>query len=532
MDKKRIGVLEFCGTDSRSIFGYAEGFMVQKQFAGIGPQAVSAWCRKLGHEVFYALYFGFGDPGKKLPQDLDIVFISAYTFQVPLAYALGKMYRAKGIRTVIGGPHADSFPQDCLRYFDLVVMEIDQALIADIVNDQFEPGSIVSSPKGSFESPTIEERLPEIKIASFFGGKPQPYSFIPLVSSVGCPYSCDFCVDWDSKFRLLSLDRLEEDLRFVSKNFPQVKLAYHDPNFGIRFDDTMPVLESLPKEKRNGYGMESSINLLNLNRLERMLDTKCLFILCGVESWNEFSVKAGVGGASSTEKMEKVIEQFELLKDYVPYIQTTFILGLDTDMGDEPFEITAEFVRRMPFAWPAINVPLLWGGTPMTFTLLKEDRILRAMPFSFYKMPYLAITLKNYDPLIFYQKLLGIYQDLSSKKRSRERVRSNSNFSIKFGHLARNYTQNILTRIPDLLRIIHQLETNPQFHAFHTGQSDVLPEFYAQIYRQRLGKYAELMPVEESRPIMSSEPADPLISSSIPVTVDEIIPQPEGVRAD
>ncbi len=518
MDKKRIGILEFFGTDSRNILGYAEGFIVQKQFAGIGPQAVSVWCRQMGHRVFYALYFGFGDPIKKLPQDLDIVFISAYTFQAPLAYALGKVYRAKGIRTVIGGSHAKAFPQDCLRYFDLAVMECDQALITDIVNDQFEPGSIISSPKGSFEPPTVEERLPEIRKSSFFRGKSHPFAFIPLVSSLGCPYGCNFCMDWNRKYRLLSLDRLEEDLRFISKNFPRVKLVFHDSNFGIRFDDTMSVFERLPKEKRNAYGLESSIKVLNPDRLQRLKDTKCQFVISGVESWNQYSKKAGVGAATGADKMEKVIEHYYLLKDYVSYSQASFILGLDTDIGDEPFELTAEFVRRTPYVWPSINVPLAFGGTPLYFTLLKEDRILRAMPFSFYKLPYIALVLKNYDPLIFYQKMLDILLVVTSKKIFRERMRASSSLIVKSGYFGRNFGRLTFRRIPAFRRIIQQLKTDPQFHAFHTGKSDVLPEFYAQIYRQRLGKYAELMPVEDSRPILSSEPAAPFIPSAAPRT--------------
>ena len=73
---------------------------------------------------------------------------------------------------MIGGPHAKSFPQDCLRYFDLVVLDCDQALIRNILSDEFTPGSIISSAKPYDEPPTIEERLPEIKASAFIGGRP------------------------------------------------------------------------------------------------------------------------------------------------------------------------------------------------------------------------------------------------------------------------------------------------------------------------------------------------------------------------
>jgi hypothetical protein len=50
-----------------------------RQFAGVPAQAVSVWCRQLGHEVFYATYYGQQDPKRLLPDDLDIVFVAAFT---------------------------------------------------------------------------------------------------------------------------------------------------------------------------------------------------------------------------------------------------------------------------------------------------------------------------------------------------------------------------------------------------------------------------------------------------------------------
>jgi hypothetical protein len=107
--------------------------------------------------------YGFGDPKAKLPRDLDAVFISTHTPRAPLAYALSKQYRREGVRTIIGGPHAKAYPHNCLRYFDLVVLECDPDLIADIIDGRFEPHSVVSSQKPYDDTPTLEERLPEIR---------------------------------------------------------------------------------------------------------------------------------------------------------------------------------------------------------------------------------------------------------------------------------------------------------------------------------------------------------------------------------
>lgn len=81
---------------------FARRGLLKKQYASIMPQAVAAWCRQLGHEVAYAAYYGQHDPKRLLPDDLHVVFLSSYTQSSAFAYALAKLYRQEGTRTVIG----------------------------------------------------------------------------------------------------------------------------------------------------------------------------------------------------------------------------------------------------------------------------------------------------------------------------------------------------------------------------------------------------------------------------------------------
>jgi hypothetical protein len=74
-----------------------------------------------------------------------VVFVCCYSQASPIAYTLAKSFRRAGVRTVIGGPHVKAFPVDCLRFYDLVVRECDETLIADILSGQFDPGSAISS---------------------------------------------------------------------------------------------------------------------------------------------------------------------------------------------------------------------------------------------------------------------------------------------------------------------------------------------------------------------------------------------------
>jgi radical SAM superfamily enzyme YgiQ (UPF0313 family) len=495
----RIGVLELLNAAVSTPWPQkAYAYVALKQNASIMPQAVSVWCRDLGHEVFYATYYGQSDPKRLLPSDLDLVFISCHTQASPLAYALAKLYRREKTVSVIGGAHSRGFPVDCLRFFDVVVRHCDQRLVADILSAP-PVGEIITSGRTLQDIPSVEERMPYIRASTFWRGRPYSFTSIPLLTSTGCPYSCDFCVDWNTRYVPLPLERLESDLHFIMREYPGALVAFHDANFGIKFDQVLDVLEAISHDGRKRYAMECSLSILRPSRLKRIGDVGFVFIAPGVESWTAYSNKAGTGPAViGREKLDRVVEHFELLREHVPGIQANFIFGLDVDEGDEPVELTKEFITRVPFVWPLICVPTPFGGTPLYDQHLDEGRVLTSMPFAFYWGPYLATKLKNYSPVAYYEKYVQIFEHLTSRTMLASRLRATSGI-MRCMHLTR--TLGMRQMVGRLRGFIHQMKTDGQFRAFHEGASQTLPRFYHRLYDDLLGPYAALLSEEDRQPL-------------------------------
>jgi hypothetical protein len=190
------------------------------------------------------------------------------------------------------------------------------------------------------------------------------------------------------------------------------------------------------------------------------------------------------------------------LHEHVPGIQMNFIFGLDPDSGEEPVELTKEFMDLTPFAWPVINVPVPFGGTPLYEHLLKEGRILEAMPFPFYtQVPYLVSILKNYEPLDFYRKTVDMMRFSATGSMLRRRLMSTPSWSLRAFFLTRNL--RIQQEIKRFRRIIGTMAGDPQMQAFHRGETKELPEFYHNVYEKMLGPYASLMSREERRPLLT-----------------------------
>ncbi len=499
----RVGVLDLLTSPAEGWAERAYHAVLTKQYAAIMPQAIAVWCRARGHRTFYATYCGLGDPRRRLPDDLDVVFVSAYTQVSALAYALAKLYRAAGTRTVIGGPHAVAFPADCLRFFDLVVGECDAELVGDILDGVFDPGTVVSSPRPLADVPSVEARLPEIRASAFaFGRRRTTATTIPLLASLGCPYGCDFCVDADRPYRQLPLDRLREDLRWIARELPNTLVAFHDPNFAVKFDQVLDALETVPEERRSPYIVETSLGILRGERPRRLGATGCAFLAPGVESWSDYAGKSGVGSLTGGEKVERLVDHFARLHAHVPYLQANFLFGLDGDAGDEPVALTKAFMTRTPFVWPVVNIPHPFGGTRLFARQRAEGRVLEAMPFSFYYSPHLVTVPRHYSPASYYERLAELFAHFTSPAMLAARLRTSRHAFIGLVHRVR--TQVKRRRLAAFRRILVLLASDRAFRDFHEGRSRELPEFYHREYERMLGRFAPLMSREDRAPDLRS----------------------------
>lgn len=492
-----VGILEFIRQPWDTAWSYVEDFTLYKQFAGVVPQTISYWSRKFGHKTYYSTYFGWGDPLSKLPNDLDIIFVSVHTPVAPLAYAISRVLKLNGVITVIGGPHAMSFPEDCSRFFDIVVGHCNESLIKAILDGEIEKNSTVESSPFA-EIPTIQERLPEIKIASFVRGRPYYGSVVQLMASRGCPHSCTFCSDWNTNYFSFSEKRVEEDLFFVSQNYPGIMLGFYDPNFAVQFDKTMSIIERIPPSSRNPFMVQSSLAVLQQDRLNRLKAANCQYVAPGIESWTKsYSAKLAKRNSEGGEKFDYVISHFTEIQKKIPYVVANFILGLDEDSGDEPFILTEEFIRFLPSIWTSLAMPLPFGGTPMYSQMRKEGRVLEKLPFCFYNHPYLAYIPKNYDPLEYLKRFVSLYSRMASLKTLARRIRTGS-IKVRFGHIFRGSTARY--RSNGLNYLLKNLSNSKDMQSFHTGESKEIPCFYHEAYKKIMGKYENILPINESIP--------------------------------
>jgi len=499
----KVGVLDIVAdAPYESLANFAMGAYYRRQKAQLGPQFVAAWCRQLGHEVFYAVHAGHGDPLKLLPDDLDAVLISAFTRYALLAYAIAKRYRQAGVRTILGGPHAKAFRADSARFFDVVVGDCDKQLIDEILRGPADGGTFVSSPRALTDIPGIAERAADIEATTRNPGLPFWRRMVYMLASTGCPYKCDFCSDWSSRYRAVSADQVRDDMRQVRRRWPDATVLFSDPNFGVRFDETAGAIESLAPHERPAYGIQCTLSIVRDDRLARLRDTNCVYLAAGVESWADYSNKSGTPGKRGRQKLEQVISRFEAVTRALSGVQANFIFGVDQDQGSEPAELIKEMLTRLPTVNGEINIPIAYGGTPMFDQLLRDGRIVEGLPFTLYRSPYLSIALKHYDPIDYFSLLMDTQKVAFSGTSIFQHLRRKGPAYLKAYTLIRKLTEGS-DQIRGLRQMRRAFGRDPEMSDFHAGRSSRLPRLYAAAMRRLLGRHRELLSDEDIRPVLA-----------------------------
>ena len=463
--------------------------------ASIMPQVVAAWCEQEGHQVTFTCYTGLERMEKVLPHNVDIVFICSFTQAAFLAYALSNYFRTNGAVTVLGGPHARCYPDDSLKYFDYVLGFTHQSTIKDVLNDcaSHRPRGIYLSAKTQpVDFPGMRERWkfvePTLKKAPFV-------KFIPMMGSVGCPYTCSFCIDATVPYQQLSFDAMKEDLKFLLTKFKSPMVAWQDPNFGIRFKENMSAIESVAAPGRFQFLAESSLSILTEEHLKIMKQHNFKALLPGIESWYDMGNKSRAANLKAEQKVTQISEQVNMILDYVPYIQTNFVLGLDCDSGEEPFKFTKDFIDKSPGAFPGYSLLTSFGeAAPLNLEYQKANRVL---PFPFHFLNnHLAMKVKpkNYEWVDFYDKVIDLTEYTFSKKAIYRRFKSTADFTAKWMNVMRAISNEGYGRIRFYKMIRKHLKEDSMFRAYFEGETNQLPPLYKSMIKKDLGIWMDRLP--------------------------------------
>ena len=359
--------------------------------------------------------------------------------------------------------------------------------------------------------PGIRERW---KFISATIAKATVLKAVPAIGSMGCPYTCNFCIDSVVPYQPLSFEQISDDLRFLLTRMRRPRVAWHDPNFGVRFEDYMDAIERAVPPGRIRFVAESSLSLLSEPRLARLRRNGFDALLPGIESWFAHGNKSRTGAMTGLDKVRRVADHINTILRHIPFVQTNFVLGLDCDQGDEPFELTKRFLDLAPGAYPAFSLLTAYGrAAPLNLELQRAGRVL-PFPFQFLDGKHaMNVRPKHYSWPQFYDLAADLTRYAHSRRMALRSCVANRGLAARALNLVRVASSN---RTDYQTRIRALLGKDPEMRRFFDGETTEIPSFYVTKVRKSLGALWDWLPEK----VLTHDPAaylkDPTLLQTAP----------------
>ncbi len=296
---------------------------------------------------------------------VDVVGITANTAAAPHAYWLAAEYRKRGIKVVIGGPHATLMPEEVQLHADAVVIGEGEIVWPKLLSD-YEKGCLQPVYK-SCELPDLQDMpLPRWDLI-----KGRVYGKGVTIATRGCPFACEYCTIpkmYERKMRYRPVMDIVGEL----KHMPGRALIFWDDNIGANKTYAKELFRAIAPYNRWWTSQATSDVALDDEFMELAAKSGCKALFIGLETISQNSLNSANKAHNQVKKYKEIIKRFHY---YGIAIQAGTVFGFDHD-DRSIFRTTVEFYRDIGLDSATISVLIPFPNTPLFRRLDAEGRIL------------------------------------------------------------------------------------------------------------------------------------------------------------
>jgi radical SAM superfamily enzyme YgiQ (UPF0313 family) len=336
-----------------------------------------------------------------LDEDCDLVGISCMTANAPRAYYLAEEFKKRGKMIVMGGVHPTILPDEALCHADSVVIGESEGIWPQVLEDA-KNGRLQKKYKGPY--PSLDEY---IKIKHRKDTKKRLFNVIPVMTTRGCPYNCDFCcvhdiygprirhypvenvvrdiVDSEGKFFLFLDDNIMGDPRYAKKLFTAIK----------------PL-------KIKWIGQASIKFVRDIELISLAAASGCTGLFFGLETVSKTQLLKLRKSIKDINKIEEAIKKIE---SYGIFFHPSMIFGFDDDTKDI-FPETLDFLDKNKISSVSLNTLTPYPGTK-TYKQFKEEGRLITDNWRYYDHKTVVYKPKKMTPFELQAGRLWVFQEFT-----------------------------------------------------------------------------------------------------------------------
>lgn len=211
--------------------------------------------------------------------------------------------------------------------------------------------------------------LPSLK--NYFINTPHGSPFTIMYTSKGCPYSCIFCTERNTRLKKRSAESVLNELRYLEQKFNVKTVSFFDETFTIDMKRVVTIAEGIRKEKlKIIWYCNTRVDLVNKDLLKIMYNGGCRGISYGIESGSQEILNNAKKGIT----VEQAEDAIRWAKEAGMKVYCTFIFGLPGENWST-VEETIEFVKRTLPTGAQFNVAVPYPGTELYKIAVEKGRI-------------------------------------------------------------------------------------------------------------------------------------------------------------
>ena len=299
--------------------------------------------------------------------DIDLVGIQTYISCAKRSYELAERWRGRGAKVVLGGLHPTSMPDEAAPHADAIVLGPAETVWGDVLDD-FKRGKLQKVYRGRSEGSAALAPLPRRDLMNRRGYLIRH----TMVTSRGCPHSCDFCYKssfWGpTYYEQRPMAEIERELATVDDGL----VFFLDDNLLANRRHARAMFQVL-----RGAGIvwqaAASLDVIrDPGYLEEAYEAGCRSLFVGFESISAENMR---GNNKKVNVMTDYGAACRRFHDSGIMINGSFVFGFDCD-GPDVFERTVEFAIENKILTATFHILTPLPGTRSFQRLDEQGRIL------------------------------------------------------------------------------------------------------------------------------------------------------------
>jgi len=348
----------------------------------LGPITLASFLQERGYDV--AVYNeNLSGPVLENPDimaDLcaaDVVGISIMTPTANRGYQIADAIRSRcpDVTIAFGGVHATFRPQEARRHGDVVVQGEGESVIQAVADGRIRQGIVRGEPVENLDTlPVLNHGLMHDFEALVAGCRRREHYELPVMTSRGCPFGCDYCTVtrmFGRRVRRQSVDKVHADIQaYASRGFR--RMFFYDDNFTTDRAWSRDLLERLkPMDLR--FNAQVRVDFHWKDRHRRRRDDDLLRAMrraggdvfyIGYETIDDATARQWHKGYRGEGTLTtRLMEDTHILHDNGFWIHGMFVLG--PQHTERTAEEIVQFARRSRLETLQISVLTPFPGTPL-----------------------------------------------------------------------------------------------------------------------------------------------------------------------